>query len=78
MADMSQYTIPRNTPVVTLDCQEAFGGLTDQEKLYAHYIAHACFTGSLVVLFQVNLVCKLDIYHCVYVKLVLAATFETV
>ena len=52
--DISQYIIPNNTDVAILDCQEAFGILTEKEKLYAHHLAQASFKGGLIVLFQVN------------------------
>lgn len=54
MADISQFTFPNDTPVCVLDCSEAFAGLTEKEKLYAHYLAQASFTGGLIVLVQVN------------------------
>jgi hypothetical protein len=64
MADLSQYTLPNDTPVVVLDCQEAFDGLTDQEKLYAHYLAQASFAGGLIVLVQV---CRnFFVWYCDY------------
>lgn len=52
--DLSQYTFPNDAPVCVLDCQEAFAGLTDQEKLYAHYLAQASFAGGLIVLIQTS------------------------
>ena len=52
--DLSQFVFPNDTPVAILDCTEAFAGLTDQEKLYAHYLAQASFAGGLIVLVQVS------------------------
>ena len=52
--DLSQFTFPNDTPVAVLDCTEAFAGLTDKEKHYAHYIAQASFAGGLIVLVQVS------------------------
>ncbi|CAD5120906.1 DgyrCDS9459 [Dimorphilus gyrociliatus] len=43
------------TPVAILDCSEAFGKLTKEEKLYAHYLAQAGHYGSLVCLYQTSL-----------------------
>ena len=60
MTDLSQYTLPNETPVAVLDCQEAFNGLTDQEKLYAHYLAQASFAGGLIVLVQVRILSILE------------------
>lgn len=50
---MSEYIIPDEQPVDLLKCQEAFNGLTNKEKLYAHYLSKASWFGSLIVLFQV-------------------------
>ncbi|GFR99722.1 dipeptidyl peptidase 3 [Elysia marginata] len=50
----SQYIVPINTDVALLDCQEAFNGLTEKEKLYAHHLAQAGFKGGLIVLFQTS------------------------
>lgn len=52
--NLSQYTFPNNQPVVNLDCQQAFDGLTKKEKLYAHYLAKASWNGGLVVLVQTS------------------------
>lgn len=54
MTDLSLYTLPNDTPVAVLDCQEAFVGLTETEKLYAHYLAQASFAGGLIVLVQTS------------------------
>ncbi|KAK3745455.1 hypothetical protein RRG08_046114 [Elysia crispata] len=56
MADQSssQYIITNNTDVALLDCREAFAGLTEKEKLYAHHLAQASFKGGLIVLFQTS------------------------
>jgi dipeptidyl-peptidase-3 len=51
--DISQYIIPNETGVCLLDCIKAFEGLTDKERLYAHYIAQASWYGGLIVLVQV-------------------------
>lgn len=46
--DKKLYCYPSNTPVCALNCEEAFDGLTPKEKLYAHYMLKASFTGSLI------------------------------
>jgi len=53
MTDSSQYVLPNDQPVVSLDCEEAFNALTDQEKLYAHHLSQAAWTGGLIVFVQV-------------------------
>ena len=51
--DRSQYVLPNDTGICVLDCKTAFEGLTDKEKLYAHYISQAAWHGSLICLLQV-------------------------
>ena len=65
--DLSQYVMPNDTPVAVLDCTEAFAGLTDREKLYAHYLAQASFAGGLIVLVQVGTPTLLYLSLCVCV-----------
>ena len=52
--DISLYLIPLDTPVNKLDCTEAFKGLTDKEKLYAHHFGRACWEGGLICLLQTS------------------------
>uniref|UniRef100_A0A1X7UPH2 Uncharacterized protein n=1 Tax=Amphimedon queenslandica TaxID=400682 RepID=A0A1X7UPH2_AMPQE len=52
--DISLYLIPPDTPVNKLDCTEAFKGLTDKEKLYAHHFGRACWEGGLICLLQTS------------------------
>ncbi|XP_022332710.2 dipeptidyl peptidase 3-like [Crassostrea virginica] len=54
MVDVSQYVLPATSKVAFLDCQTAFKGLTDQEKLYSHYISQASWYGGLVCLYQTS------------------------
>ncbi|XP_033735100.1 dipeptidyl peptidase 3-like [Pecten maximus] len=54
MADISQYVMPNDTGLCLLDCSDAFGNLTDREKLYAHYISQASWYGGLIVLVQTS------------------------
>ncbi|XP_056022122.1 dipeptidyl peptidase 3-like [Ostrea edulis] len=54
MADVSLYVLPPETKVALLDCQTAFNGLTDQERLYAHYISQASWYGGLICLIQTS------------------------
>uniref|UniRef100_A0A914VSE5 Dipeptidyl peptidase 3 n=1 Tax=Plectus sambesii TaxID=2011161 RepID=A0A914VSE5_9BILA len=48
------YILPNNTPVCNLDCKDAFTGLTDKEKRYAHYLSRASWNGSLIVYLQTS------------------------
>jgi dipeptidyl-peptidase-3 len=50
--DLSLYIIPNDTPISKLDCTEAFNGLTDKEKLYAHHFGRASWEGALICLLQ--------------------------
>jgi len=57
MADRSRFTLPNDIGICLLECMEAFKGLTDKEKLYAHYLAQASWFGSLICLYQVKEIC---------------------
>ena len=35
----SQFVLPNDNDVVLLECKTAFDALTNQEKMYAHYIS---------------------------------------
>lgn len=52
--DLSQFTISNQTPINFLECQTAFDGLSDKEKLYSHYLLKACWEGSLICLLQTS------------------------
>lgn len=54
--ESSHYVLPLNQPVVSLDCDVAFNGLTNKEKLYAHYLSQASWYGGLCVPVQVIVV----------------------
>eukprot|EP00050_Salpingoeca_kvevrii_P008021 m.300153 g.300153 ORF g.300153 m.300153 type:complete len:720 (-) comp14359_c0_seq1:110-2269(-) len=53
MTDLrSLFSIPSDCPVQLLDCRDAFGPLSAQERLYAHHIARAGFEGAKICLLQ--------------------------
>lgn len=52
--DISQYIISRDIEINPLDCKTAFAGLSDKEKLYAHYLCRAAWEGSLICLLQTS------------------------
>lgn len=54
MADLNNYTISNATPINKLDCTEAFLGLSDKEKLYAHHLGQAGWEGALICLAQTS------------------------
>ena len=54
MDDFSQFIISRDIDVNLLNCGTAFSGLTEKEKLYAHYLCRAAWEGSLICLLQTS------------------------
>ena len=52
--DLSQYIISPHIDINPLDCKTAFSGLTEKEKLYAHYLCRAAWEGSLICLLQTS------------------------
>ncbi|KAF8771744.1 Dipeptidyl peptidase 3 like protein [Argiope bruennichi] len=52
---MSDYFIPNNTPFILLECEEAFNQLSEQEKLYSHYLSRASWLGSLIISLQTSI-----------------------
>lgn len=53
MAD-TQYILPNDIGVSSLDCREAFRLLSSTERLYAHYLSRAAWYGGLAVLLQTS------------------------
>ncbi|XP_047986540.1 dipeptidyl peptidase 3 isoform X2 [Leguminivora glycinivorella] len=52
--DKSNFLLPNNQRFVELDSSQAFNNLTNQEKLYAHYLSQAAWNGGLIVLMQTS------------------------
>lgn len=52
--DKSHYTLPNNQPVVLLQCEPAFNALSQNEKLYAHYLSRASWYGSFITTIQIS------------------------
>nr|XP_044997461.1 dipeptidyl peptidase 3 isoform X3 [Jaculus jaculus] len=53
MAD-TQYILPNDIGVSSLDCREAFRLLSPTERLYAHHLSRAAWYGGLAVLLQTS------------------------
>nr|XP_030689336.1 dipeptidyl peptidase 3 isoform X3 [Globicephala melas] len=53
MAD-TQYILPNDIGVSSLDCREAFRLLLPTERLYAHHLSRAAWYGGLTVLLQTS------------------------
>ncbi|XP_046992129.1 dipeptidyl peptidase 3 isoform X1 [Schistocerca americana] len=54
MSDRKHFILPNDQPVVELDCTSAFKDLTENEKLYAHFLSQASWNGGLIVLLQTS------------------------
>ncbi|XP_013189468.2 dipeptidyl peptidase 3 isoform X2 [Amyelois transitella] len=52
--DKSNFLLPNHQTFVELDCSQAFNNLTNQEKLYAHYLSQSAWNGGLIVLVQTS------------------------
>lgn len=52
--DLSNFTIPLDTPISRLEAGQSFKGLTNKEKLYCHYLSRAAWEGSHICLLQTS------------------------
>lgn len=52
--DLSNYTIPLDTPVSALDAEEAFNGLSGDEKHYCHFLSRGSLEGAPICLLQTS------------------------
>ena len=52
--DLSNYTIPLDTPISALEAEEAFNGLNDDEKLYCHFLSRGSWEGAPICLLQTS------------------------
>ncbi|CAG9864235.1 unnamed protein product [Phyllotreta striolata] len=50
----AKFTYPTDQPVVALEVKSSFENLTQQEKMYAHNMSKACWTGGLITLLQTS------------------------
>ena len=53
-ADLSNFTIPLDTPISKLDAGKSFEGLDNQERLYCHFLSRASWEGCYICLFQTS------------------------
>ncbi|XP_069064068.1 dipeptidyl peptidase 3 [Pleurodeles waltl] len=52
--EVSHFVLPNNIGISVLDCKEAFALLSQDEKLYAHFLSRASWYGGLIVLMQTS------------------------
>lgn len=49
---LQDHILPNDVPIIELQAEESFNALTDQERLYTHYLSKACWNGSLISFVQ--------------------------
>lgn len=52
--DLADYTVPLDTPISALDAEEAFNGLTNDEKHYCHFLSRGSWEGAPICLLQTS------------------------
>lgn len=52
--DLSNFTVPLDTPISRLEARQSFSGLESKEKLYCHYFSRASWEGCYICLFQTS------------------------
>ena len=52
--DLSTHILPLATPLSRLEADEAFSGLSAEEKLYCHYLSRAAWEGAPICLLQTS------------------------
>ncbi|GAA6061288.1 hypothetical protein JCM10212_004694 [Sporobolomyces blumeae] len=50
--DQERYLADRDPPVCSLNIKDSFQGLTNQEKLYSHYMSKASWAGGRIIMRQ--------------------------
>ena len=53
-AKRSEHLCPKDIPLVPLQVEEAFSGLSPSERLYAHHFSQACWAGIPIVAAQTS------------------------
>ncbi|CAF3772251.1 unnamed protein product [Rotaria socialis] len=72
----SQHELPLESPILQAKCEEAFSGLNDYEKKYAHYLSRASWWGNMITFYQRSY--ESPLIFCMLTKLFRSQPLDTI